>query len=59
VIFPPPRALAWHLPLGRWVCGGSAMKKFLGVTFLMGIVAGAYWSLKIGSSNRGRRLTER
>jgi hypothetical protein len=35
------------------------MKKFLGVTFLMGIVAGAYWSLKIGSSNRGRRLAER
>jgi hypothetical protein len=58
VIFPPPPALTWHLPLGQENCGGSAMKKFLGVTFLLGIVAGAYWSLKNGSPDRGRRLTE-
>jgi hypothetical protein len=32
----------------------SAMKKFLGVTFLMGIIAGAYWSIKTASPDRPR-----
>jgi hypothetical protein len=30
------------------------MKKFLGMTFLMGIIAGAYWSMKMGAPNRLR-----
>ncbi|MDB5405229.1 MAG: hypothetical protein JWL84_141 [Rhodospirillales bacterium] len=30
------------------------MKKFLGMTFLMGIIAGAYWSMKAGSPDRPR-----
>lgn len=28
------------------------MKKFLGMTFLLGIVAGAYWSLKMSSADQ-------
>lgn len=28
------------------------MKKFLGMTFLMGVIAGAYYSMKMGSSDR-------
>jgi hypothetical protein len=35
------------------------MKKFLGLTFLIGLVAGAYWSVKTGSPERDRRLPER
>jgi hypothetical protein len=31
-----------------------AMKKFLGMTFLMGIIAGAYWSMKTPSPDRPR-----
>jgi hypothetical protein len=32
------------------------MKKFLGMTFLMGLIAGAYWSMKTGSSQDRPRL---
>jgi len=35
------------------------MKKFLGVTFLLGIVAGAYWSIKMGSPERGKASSGR
>jgi hypothetical protein len=35
------------------------MKKFLGVTFLLGLVAGAYWSIKMGSPERARGLSGR
>jgi hypothetical protein len=31
------------------------MKKFLGMTFLMGIIAGAYYSIKMGSPDRARK----
>jgi hypothetical protein len=50
VIFPAPPALTGYRSAER----RATMKKFLGMTFLIGVIAGAYYSIKMGSPDRAK-----